>query len=68
MAENQKIVGGVAYSTRPNLNSGTPWSDFAIDDLKYGVEHGHSVARIANFLCRSEAEVAEKIQELGLQG
>jgi hypothetical protein len=55
-----------AYSTRPNLNSGTPWSELAIDDLRYGVEHGDTVAKIADFLCRSEEEVTEKIEELGL--
>ena len=66
MAAEQKIVGGVAYSTAPDLNSGTPWSDLALDDVKYGVQHGHSVGRIAVFVCRSEAEVAEMIAELGL--
>jgi hypothetical protein len=55
------------YSTVPNLNTGAPWSDLALADLKHGVAHGDTIGRIADFLCRSEVEVADKIHELGLK-
>lgn len=60
-----KNIAGIAYSTRPNLNSG-PLSESEIADISWGVAHGHSVAYLADFLCRSEAEVAEKIEAMGL--
>lgn len=66
MTDSSKVVGGVAYATNPKLNSDTPWSEMAILDLRYGVEHGQSVASLADFLCRSEAEVAEQIEAIGL--
>lgn len=66
MPEDQKIVGGIAYSTRPNLNSGTAWSTWDLRDISWGVENGRSVADLADFLCRSEAEAAEKIEAMGL--
>jgi hypothetical protein len=34
----------------------------AINDLRYGVEHGDPVAKIAEVLCRSQLEPAEKIE------
>lgn len=60
-----KIIADVAYSTRPNLNSG-PLSDSEITDIAWGVAHGRTVAYLADFLCRSEAEVAEQIDVMGL--
>ena len=66
MNEDRKTVGGVAYSAKADRNTGLPWSAEAIRDLKHDVAHGQSVAEIAKFLCRSEAEVAEQIEALGL--
>jgi hypothetical protein len=65
MTKDSKIIGGVAYATKPNGNTGLPWSAEAIRELKHDVEHGQSIAEIANFLCRSEAEV--QIEALGLE-
>jgi hypothetical protein len=42
------------------------WSALEIADLRYGAAIGRSVAEIAKLLKRSEADVREKIAELGL--
>jgi hypothetical protein len=49
----------------PNLNEGKPWSEMDLADLKNSLAYGRSVKDIADFLCRSEDEVREKIAELG---
>jgi hypothetical protein len=48
----------------PDLNEGKPWSEMDLVDLRNALEHNRSVAEIAEFLCRSEREVQEKIDEL----
>jgi hypothetical protein len=48
----------------PNLNEGKPWSEMDLVDLRNALKHGRSVEDIADFLCRSEAEVREKIAEV----
>jgi hypothetical protein len=49
---------------QPNLNEGKPWSEMDLVDLRNALAHGRSVEEIADFLCRGEAEVREKIAEL----
>ena len=49
---------------RPNLNDGKPWSEMDLADLRNAIAFGRSVEDIADFLCRSENEVREKIAEL----
>jgi hypothetical protein len=49
---------------KPNLNEGKSWSEMDLTDLKNARAFGRSVADIADFLCRSEDEVREKIAEL----
>jgi hypothetical protein len=51
----------------PNLNSGKEWSDTDIEDLITALDHGLSVETTADFLCRDEDEVREKMKELGLK-
>lgn len=51
---------------RTNLNSGTPWSEMALADLRYTLEHGDSLEQAATFLCRDIDEVQAKAEELGL--
>ena len=50
----------------PNLNEGKAWSEMDLVDLGNSWAHGRSVAEIAEFLCRGEQEVQEKIAELGM--
>ena len=49
-----------------DINSGQPWSEMDLSDLKDCLRRGDSVAEIANFLCRDEEEVRAKIEELNL--
>ena len=48
----------------PNLNEGNAWSDMDLADLKNCLARNIPVSEIADFLCRSEREVREKISEL----
>jgi hypothetical protein len=49
----------------PNLNTGEPWSEEDIRDLRWGVSHRETVDRTADFLCRRELEIRDKARELG---
>jgi hypothetical protein len=52
----------------PNLNEGKPWSEMDLFDLKDCIARDTPVAEIADFLCRSEKEVREKIADLQKTG
>jgi hypothetical protein len=55
------MLGEVSHMTDvPDLNEGKPWSEMDLVDLRHSFAHGRSVAEIAEFLCRSEREVARK--------
>ena len=47
--------------------SGNAWSGSEIEDLRYSLQHGDTLARAAKFLRRREDEVRRKAEELGLQ-
>jgi hypothetical protein len=49
-----------------NLNDDLHWSDFAVEDLRHGIQQGESIREIAELLCRSEDQVRAKAIELGL--
>jgi hypothetical protein len=51
----------------PNLNSGKEWSDWDVEDLTSSLAYGRSVKETADFLCRDEHEVREKMKELDLK-
>jgi hypothetical protein len=48
-----------------DLNSGEPWSDLSLQDLRWCLKRKIPVNRTAEFLCRSPSEVARKANELG---
>jgi hypothetical protein len=48
-----------------DANSGEPWSEADLSDLKNELDHGRTIAETASFLCRYEDEVRQK-KELGL--
>ena len=52
---------------QPGPNSGKEWSKQDLFSLRNRIEHGRTVAHIAAFLKRTEAEVREKAAELGLE-
>jgi hypothetical protein len=58
--ENPTIQLGEA-----NINEGKPWSEMDVFDLKNSLERSTPIADIADFLCRSEQEVLEKIADFG---
>ena len=53
---------------RPDMdaNSGEPWSEMDIQDLRASLDFGNTIADAATMLCRDEDEVRRKAKELGL--
>jgi hypothetical protein len=51
-----------------DINSGQPWSDMSVEDLKHAVKIGTPVREIATFLCRDVEEVLAKVDELDAAG
>jgi hypothetical protein len=49
-----------------DANSGEPWSDMDISDLKNEIARGRTIAQTASFLCRDADEVRQKARQLGL--
>jgi hypothetical protein len=45
-------------SEPPNLNTGKPWSDVDVRDLRASLAHGASIDEAADFLCRTPAKSA----------
>ena len=52
---------------QPNLNTRTPWSELADRDLRWCLEKNQALDSIADFLCRTETEVRDRMEQLGLQ-
>jgi hypothetical protein len=53
-------------STGMDVNSGEPWSEMDIQDLRASLDFGNTYADAASMLCRDEDEVRQKAKELGL--
>ncbi|HEX3412384.1 MAG TPA: hypothetical protein VHT00_11740 [Stellaceae bacterium] len=51
-------------SEEPNLNTGTPWSAWDDQDIRWGLDHNSSMEEIANFLCRTPSEVRRRIEQI----
>ena len=49
-----------------DANSGEPWSEMDIQDLRASLDFGNTIADAASMLCRDEDEVRRKAKELGL--
>jgi hypothetical protein len=47
-----------------DANSGEPWSEADISDLKNELDHGRTIAETASFLCRDVYEVRAKCGSL----
>ena len=52
-------------SDEPNLNTGTPWSSWDDQDIRWGLDHGRSVDELAVFLCQTSSEIRQRIEEIG---
>ena len=48
----------------PNLNTGTPWSSWDDQDIRWQLDHNNSIEEIARFLCRTPCEVRQRIAEI----
>ena len=49
-----------------DANSGEPWSEMDLEDLRHSLDYGNTFAAAASFLCRDEDEVRQKAKALGL--
>ena len=50
-----------------DTNSGEPWSEMDVWELKKSVQYGRSFAEVAGFLYRDESEVRQMADALGLE-
>jgi hypothetical protein len=57
-----EAVGGLGM----DANSGEPWSEMDVEDLRHSLDYGNTFAATARFLCRDEDEVRQKARALGL--
>jgi hypothetical protein len=48
----------------PNINSGKPWSELDLEDLRYCLAADWPAEDIADFLCRDVDEVRAKTAEI----
>jgi hypothetical protein len=48
----------------PNLNTGTTWSSWGDQDIRWQLDHNASVEEIADFLCRTPSEIQDRIMEI----
>jgi|ERR1700704_117812 hypothetical protein len=51
-----------------DINDGTEWTEMDLRDLRSSLEHGDSIEKVTEFLCRQGTpdEVRRKAEELGL--
>jgi hypothetical protein len=54
----------VDLSEQPNLNTGTAWSTWDDQDIRWGLDHKQPIAEIASFLCRTPSEIRQRIKEI----
>ena len=50
-----------------DINSGEPWTEMDVWELKHSMEYGRSFAEVAGFLYRDESEVRQMADALGLK-
>jgi hypothetical protein len=49
-----------------DANSGKPWYEMDMEDLRHSLDYGNTFADAASMLCRDEDEVRQKARALGL--
>jgi hypothetical protein len=47
-----------------NPNTGSPWSSWDDQDIRWGLDHNRSIEETADFLCRTPSEVRHRIREI----
>jgi len=53
------------YSRTQNINTGKPWSEMDLRDVR-DYASTMTISQLADYLCRSEQEVVNKLKELTL--
>jgi hypothetical protein len=48
-------------------NTGGPWSESEVQDIRYAAEHGETLEEVSVFLMRTPADVLAKATELSLR-
>jgi hypothetical protein len=48
----------------PDLNTGTPWSSWDDEDIRWRLDHNRSIEETADFLCRTPSEIRQRIAEI----
>jgi hypothetical protein len=61
-----RYLSGMNQSEPPNLSTDTPWSEIDDLDICWGVEHGRSLEKTADFLCRPREEIRARMRDLGI--
>src|SRR5215831_2407424 len=51
-------------SEEPNLETGSPWSSWDDQDIRWGLDHNTSIEEIADFLCQTRSEIRQRIAEI----
>ncbi len=64
MSASVKLPG--AFRNRAKINDGKPWSEMDVIDLRIAISLGETIKQAADFLGRSDEDVAAKAKELGL--
>jgi hypothetical protein len=64
MAAMDGLAPGPQEEEQLNLSSGSPWSPLDDADIRWGLDHGRSVEDTADFLCRTPAEIRERVAEI----
>jgi hypothetical protein len=62
--DDRGTVNNVDRFEEPNLNTDAPWSAWEDQDIRWGLDNNASVEEIANFLCRTPAEIRQRIEEI----
>jgi len=59
-----RSLGATAISLdmdeQPNLNTGTPWSTWDDEDIRWGLDDDRSIEETAELLCRTPSEICQR--------
>ncbi|UPK28367.1 hypothetical protein [Bradyrhizobium sp. 195] len=56
----------VSHEHVPDVHTGEPWSEMAVEDLQAAWKTGANLEELSTYLCRDWEDITEKCKELGL--
>jgi hypothetical protein len=65
-AVHHRVTPAHSGSAGMGGNSGKPWSEMDIQDLRASLDFGNTCGDVAIMLCRNKDEACQKAEELGL--